>query len=261
MIAIVEQLSANVQGFLEQITEANGYPFDVARVHRARQQGAEEYATEDKAVTLITRSRQRREPDATENNSSNNEWLQNFEAIGVRKLSDASTTAQDSATNEFAAAIEQALGANLSHDGSTAEGYIIDTLISSVEPLDPSDGGYCGVRVAFEVHYRNPLGSAFYNASAITASAVEVNLCGALVTMNAGVRAGILDPDGWDIVKGGMRYNVEYAMATGAKVLLASAGPGTASGLADQVIYDPSAGTADLIGLGGEVVSGFSIEE
>lgn len=164
MTAIVEQIALDLVGYLEGIATEYGYPIDIVRVHRPRKLGDEGYVTEDRVITLIQRSRQRAKPDATENASSNAEWIVSFEAIGVRKLGDSVTTAQDSVMNEISACIEQALMTNPQHTSSDVDGNVIDTLIQSSEPLDPTDGAYCGSRVAFDVHYRHPYTAPFVSA-------------------------------------------------------------------------------------------------
>lgn len=162
MTAIAEQISATVADALAEITIDNGYPFTVSSVTRPPRLG-DTTATADKSVVLIQRTRDQGDPEGMEGGDYK-AWTQHYTVMLVRRVSDAASTAADSVNNECAACIEKALAIEPSAFTGISPGQVIEVAITSIEPIEPTDGSTVGVVVALEILYRHPRSEPFVSS-------------------------------------------------------------------------------------------------
>lgn len=170
IVSIAEAVAGVVEDLLAEISVENDYPIDVTVIRPSRPvpRSAENGSvviprnTADKTVLLMQRSRRRGDPDSGEGAATFAVWVQEFEVLGIRRLPETDDTPSDAAANEIGACIEKAIMTNPQMTGSAFDpGRVTDTLVTSIEPIDPTDAAYCGARVMIEVHYQHPFAETF----------------------------------------------------------------------------------------------------
>lgn len=149
-LPIIEQISATIVSRLGQITLANSYEFDVASVDRVKRL-ADGWTPRHLSIVVEQSEDEKNDELSYPGNPPAEARDVLFRIHGFVRESDHASTDDDTAVNQMAAAIRQALAA-VGSNWHTLSGNAIDAMLGTNEPFDNVD--HKGVTVSLFVTYR-----------------------------------------------------------------------------------------------------------